>query len=90
MIDTSRGKILMAADYGSVWQIFYKVDGGLLGLVTFDHRPFASFYEGATHRSFYEDYKFGSGRQFISDRLKGLRISVEGEQFSEVVSLEGE
>lgn len=88
VIDTPCGKILMAADYGTVWQLFYKIDGDGLGLATFDHKPFAHFYEGVTGHSFYEDYNFGAGPEYVSQQLKGKRISVEGEQFNETVRLE--
>lgn len=88
MIFIPRGKILSARDCGSVWQLFYEVDGNGPGVVNFDWRCLANFYEGATGRSFYHDYKFGAGREYISNHLRGRRISVEGEPFEEVVRLE--
>lgn|GEM_PF-2525113 len=88
MIVIPRGKILSARDCGTVWQLYYELDGDGLGVVNFDHRPFSYFYEGATGRSFYDDYKFGAGREYISKHLRGRRISVEGEPFEEVVRLE--
>jgi len=88
VIPTPRGKILKAFDYGTVWQIFYKIDENGLGTVEFDHRPFAAFYEGTTGRPFYKDYKFGAGREFVSKQLEGRRISVEGEPFEQTVRLE--
>lgn len=66
------------------------MEEGGLGTVCFDHRPFAHFYEGTTGRDFFRDYNFGRGRDYISGQLRGLRISVEGEQFSQVVKLGGE
>ncbi|MDA2912532.1 hypothetical protein MYX77_00980 [Acidobacteriia bacterium AH_259_A11_L15] len=88
MISTSRGKILSAIDHGTIWQLLYQIDGDGLGVVNFDHRPFAHFYEGATDRDFFKDYAFGRGCEYISQRLKGRRISVEGDRFNEVVRLE--
>jgi hypothetical protein len=75
------GKILRAADYGTVWQLFYLIDGNGMGTVSFDHRPFARFYEGATGSSFFEDYRFGAGRAYVSTRLKDVRVVVEGTEF---------
>lgn len=83
-----RGTILRAWDLGTIWNLFYKIDGDGLDIVTFHHRPFAHFYEGATGADFFKDYVFGAGREYVSERLKGLRISVEGEPFSQVVRLE--
>ena len=66
----------------------YKIDGNGLDVVNFDHRPFADFYEGATGRSFYHDYEFGRGRQYISKQLQGRRISVEDGPFNETVQID--
>jgi hypothetical protein len=82
------GKILSARDCGTIWRLLYAIDGGGLGVVNFDHRPFAHFYEGATGRSFLKDYRFGAGREYISKQLKDRRIHVEGEPFNEAVRLE--
>lgn len=82
------GKILSAADHGSIWTLAYLADDNTIGTVHFDHRPFTHFYEGATGRSFYRDYQFGAGREYVSSQLKGKRISVEGEPFNETVCLE--
>lgn len=82
------GKILSAIDQGTIWQLHYQIDGNGLGVVNFDHRPFARFYEGATGGDFFKDYAFGQGRGYVSQQLKGLRISVEGDPFSQVVRLE--
>lgn len=83
-----KGNIEFARDHGTMWQIVYKIDGNGLDSVYFDHRPFGHFYEGATGGSFYEDYRFGAGREYVSKQLKGRRISVEGEPFQETVELE--
>jgi hypothetical protein len=88
VIITSSGRILSASDHGTIWQVLYEIDGDGLGVVNFDHRPFAHFYEGATGRSFFADYAFGQGRAYVSEQLKGRRIRVEGESFNEVVHLE--
>ena len=77
----------MAEDQGTVWRGFYK-SGRRLHAVTFDHRPFANFYEGATGRSFYDDYAFGSGRKYISRELRGRSISVDETGNGTVVRLE--
>ena len=90
MIPIPRGKILSAIDHGTTWQLLYQINGDGLGVVNFDHRPFAHFYEGVTGCSFYEDYKFGAARAYVSQKLKGLRISVEGEPFSQTIMLEDE
>lgn len=82
------GKILSAQDHGTIWQLLYQVDGDGSDSVYFDHRPFSHFYEGATGRSFSQDYKFGAGREYVSNQLKGLRIRGEGEPFNEMVSLD--
>lgn len=80
MTNISKGKILAAMDHGSIWQLLYETDGNGLGVVTFDHRPFAEFYEGATGGSFFEDYAFGRGRDYVSRQLKDLRIEYDGDQ----------
>ncbi|MBI4444904.1 MAG: hypothetical protein HY645_03250 [Acidobacteria bacterium] len=59
-----RGKILLALDHDTIWQLFYEKNGGGIGHVYFDHRPFAQFYEGVTGQSFHEDYVFGRVRQW--------------------------
>ena len=83
-----KGKILSAADHGTIWQLFYQRHRDGIEVVTFDHRQFAHFYEGVTGGDFYKDYDFGAGRDYISKRLKGLRIRVEGEPYQETVRLE--
>ena len=88
MIAIQKGTILYARDQGSIWQLFYDRDEDGIEVVHFDHRPFAQFYEGATGRSFYEDYKFGAGRDYVSKQLQGKRIRIAGEPFSETVSLD--
>jgi len=85
---TPTGTILSAVDHGTVWQLFYEMDGNGLGAVNWDWRNFAHFYESVSGRSFFEDYQFGAGRDYISKQLKDRRISVEGEPFEEVVRLE--
>ncbi len=82
------GEITYAQDLGTIWILGYKIDGGGEDFIHFDHGCFADLYEGATCRSFYEDYKFGAGRQYISDALRGLRIRIHGEDWERVVSLE--
>ena len=82
------GKVLSVQDHGTIWHLLYEIDGDGLGVVNFDHRPFANFYEGATRRSFLKDYRFGAGREYISMQLRDRRIRVEGEPFNEVVRLE--
>jgi hypothetical protein len=82
------GWITAIEDYGSVWCLVYRRDDDGPDSVYFDHRPFACFYEGATGRSFFEDYRFGAGRELISKELKGLRIRVEKEFPEQVVELE--
>ena len=84
------GRILEARDHGTIWEVAYRRSDGGTGLISFDHRCFAQFYEGAVGRSFFEDYRFGAGRQRVSEALSGLRISVEGEPFNEVVRLEAD
>ncbi len=88
MVHVPRGEILYAVDHGTIWQLVYKIDGDGSDAVHFDHRPFAALYEGATGGSFHDDYRFGAGRQYISNRLKGRRISVEGEPFNQTVEIE--
>ncbi|MCI0724480.1 MAG: hypothetical protein L0338_36780 [Acidobacteria bacterium] len=88
MIRIPSGKVLAVRDCGSIWQLFYELDGNGLGVVNFDHRPFAHFYEGVTGRDFFRDYAFGAGRDYVSQQLKDLRIVVEGEPFSQTVKLE--
>ena len=82
------GSIISARDHGTIWRLLYEIDGDGLGVVNFDHRPFANFYEGATGRDFFRDYAFAAGREYISKQLKDRRIRVEGEPFNEVVRLE--
>jgi hypothetical protein len=84
----NKGKIISAQDHGTVWQLFYKQSRHGIGVVTFDHRPFADFYQAATGRDFYGDYAFGAGRDYISEHLKGLRVRVDGEPYRETISLE--
>jgi hypothetical protein len=84
----NKGKIIFAQDHGTVWQLFYQRNRDGIGVVTFDHRPFADFYQGATGRDFYGDYAFGAGRYYISKRLKGIRICVKGEPYQETICLE--
>lgn len=81
------GKIVSALDHGTMWQLLYQIDGDGLGSVYFDHRPFAHFYEGATGRSFFDDYRFGAGREYVSKALKDLRIYVDESEDGEVVRL---
>ncbi len=82
-----RGKILSVEDRGSVWQIFYRPEEGGIDHVTFDWRMFSNFYEGVSGRSFYRDYKFGHGRDIISEYFKGKTLVVDGEEFDERVTL---
>ena len=82
------GLITAAEDYGSAWCLVYKRDDGGSDSVYFDHRPFACFYEGATGRSFFEDYRFGAGRELVSKELRGLCIGVEGDFPEQAVELE--
>lgn len=79
MIPIPRGKILTAVDHGTIWQLWYEKDGNGVDTINFDHRPFAHFYEGATSRSFYKDYRFGAGREYVSKQLEGLRIEYDGD-----------
>lgn len=81
------GRILKVIDHGTIWQLLYQIDDDGLGAVYFDHRPFAHFYEGATGRSFFHDYRFGEGREYVSQKLRDKRISVEGNGGGEVVRL---
>jgi len=85
VISVPKGKILSARDCGTIWQLYYEIDGNGLGVVNFDHRPFAHFYEGVTGQDFFRDYRFGAGREYISQQLKDLRIVVEGEPFNQTV-----
>ena len=85
-----KSKILAAQDHGTIWHLFYETEDGDVGHVYFDHRPFADFYEGVTGQSFFADYASGRHRQYVSDQLKGRRISVEVELFNEVVVPEGD
>jgi hypothetical protein len=82
------GEILSAEDHGTVWLLYYKIDGNGIDSVAFDRRPFHDFYEGLTGPSFYHDYNFGAGREYVSDRLKGRRIRVEGEFPEQTVILD--
>ncbi len=80
------GEITSADDHGSIWQLWYKDDAdGVNRYVHFDHRMFAGFYEGVTGNSFFADYNFGVGHQYVSDQLKGRHVRVEGDPFQEVV-----
>lgn len=88
MIRTPCGKILSAIDHGTVWQLLYQINGDGLGVVNFDHRLFAHFYEGATGRDFIADYAFGRGREYVSSQLKDIRISVEGDAFDQTIGPE--
>lgn len=83
-----RGTIIGANDHGSIWRLVYKQDCDVLGVVVFDHRCFATFYEGVTGSSFYQDYRFGSGRDYVSEQLSGRRVAIEGEPFNETVRVE--
>lgn len=71
-----------------MWSLNYRQDGNGEKSVYFDHRPFSAFYEGATDRSFFKDYRFGAGREFISRKLRGRRIRVDGEFPEQSVGLE--
>jgi hypothetical protein len=82
------GTILAAEDHGTIWEVIYRESNGQVGSVHFDHRCFADFYEGAVGSSFYEDYQFGRGREYVSSQLAGIRIAVEGELYDQVVRLE--
>jgi len=75
-----KGKILFTEDHGTIWRLWYEIDGNGIQVVSFDHRPFAQFYEGVTGRSFYKDYNFGQGRDSITKRLKDTRISVSDDR----------
>ena len=88
MTHTPRGTIIDAIDQGTIWQLLYKTEQGHALTVEFDHRPFAAFYEGATGRDFFHDYRYGSGFPYVAKMLRGIRISVEGDQFAETVHLE--
>jgi hypothetical protein len=83
-----KGKIISAQDQGTIWQLFYRRYRDGIGIVTFDHRPFADFYQAATGRDFFRDYAMGAGRDYISKRLRGLRIRVNGEPYQETICLE--
>jgi hypothetical protein len=82
------GEILSVEDHGTVWQLVYQIEGNVIDSIYFDHRPFSHFYEGATGRSFFHDYNFGVGREYVSNQLKGRRICVEGEFPEQTVSLD--
>lgn len=90
MICIPNGRILSVRDCGTIWQLYYQVDNNGLGVVNFDHRPFSHFYEGVTGRNFFEDYAFGRGRQYVSSRLVGRRVSVDGEPFNQMVRIADE
>lgn len=83
-----RGEISFARDCGTIWQLVYEREDQVVAVVNFDHRMFADFYEGVTGRSFYHDYRFGHGRDFVSRQLKGVRIAVGGAPFEEIVRVE--
>lgn len=83
----TRGVLLWAEDQGTIWRVFYQAERRLHA-ITFDHRPFADFYEGVTERNFYQDYAFGAGREYVSRQLRGLSISVNEEAAGKVVRLE--
>jgi hypothetical protein len=83
-----RGTVIDADDQGTIWRLIYKRDGDLLDAVVFDHRSFANFYEGVTGASFFEDYTFGHGRDYVSSQLRGLRVAIDGEPFNETVRVE--
>lgn len=74
------GPITSVEDHGTVWLVEYRVRAGGRRSVYFDHRPFSSFYEGVTGRDFFQDYRFGSGAQFIARQLQGRRIGVDDDQ----------
>ena len=79
---------MCAIDRGTVWQLVYEKGEGGLGIVNFDHRPFGHFYEGATGRSFFKDYDFGAGREYVSKQLSGRRIRIEDSETGATVGLE--
>lgn len=83
-----RGRIISVEDGGSIWQVFYKQVNEKIENVIFDWRQFADFYEGASGRSFYKDYKFGAGRERIKNYFMGKAIEVEGEGFEKRVRIE--
>ena len=83
-----RGAITGAQDHGTIWLLEYQGDDHLVGVVPFDHRPFSYFYEHATGRSFFEDYRLGRSRSEVGNRLRGLRISVDEATFPPTVYLE--
>ena len=85
-----RGTVLRAEDSGTIWRLIYKQESDVIGVVVFDHRCFASFYEGATGSNFYRDYRFGDGRAYVAEQLRGLRVAIEGEPFNETVRVESD
>ncbi len=82
------GVVLEAEDHGTMWSLTYSKDGNGLETVYFAHRPFGDFYEGATGRSFFEDYAFGAGREYVSRKLRGRRVRVDGEFPEQTVMLD--
>ena len=72
----------------TTWQLLYEIDGEQLGIVEFDQRPLARFYERATGRDLNHDYAGGQGLRDVSMHLTGLRISVTGERPTQYVRLE--
>ncbi len=83
-----RGKILSVEDGSSVWQIRYRREQGGIEHVVFDWRMFSNFYEGMSGRNFYNDYRFGHGRDVIRDYFRGKTLVVKGEEFDQKVRLE--
>ena len=83
-----RGTVIGADDHGTIWRLIYEGDGNGLDSLVFDHRCFANFYQGVTGSSFFEDYKFGQGREYVANRLNGLRVAIDGEPFNETVRVE--
>jgi hypothetical protein len=83
-----RGKILSVEDGGSVWTLFYRTEEGEARYVIFDWRQLSDLYDGTSGKNFYHDYKFGRGRDIISQYFKGKTLIVDGEEFEEKVGLE--
>jgi len=77
------GEILSVRDEGTIWQIFYQIDGDGVGVVNFDWRLFAQMYESETGLALDADYQSTTA---VRDHFRGRRIRVDGEPFHETVS----
>jgi hypothetical protein len=82
------GDILYVEDHGTIWNLVYRRDDDGPETVHFDWRRFSWLYDTVTGRSFFEDYTFSAEAGFMSDRLKGRRICVHGDEWNQRVIID--